>query len=161
VIKAFNKRFPEGNQGSRDVRAWVASHQPRERGCRRQADREWSIIRTRALMQPLATMFRLCAAECRDYNHDAQISPTCGRVRPWSVDRLQQAKWWVGKGPASRHGWIGPSPEYDRMTGQVVRPSARHHWTRIMFERLMIGEDYWAKEGDHIRALSVGCADGG
>jgi iron(III) transport system substrate-binding protein len=37
-------------------------------------------------------------------------------------------------------------PEYDHMTGQVFAQSGGTTWTRIMFERQVLGEDYWAKQ---------------
>ena len=37
-------------------------------------------------------------------------------------------------------------PEYDKMTGQVFAQSGGTTWTRIMFERQVLGEDYWAKQ---------------
>ncbi len=36
--------------------------------------------------------------------------------------------------------------EYDNLIGQVIGPSGGTTWTRIMFERQMLGEDYWAKQ---------------
>jgi iron(III) transport system substrate-binding protein len=37
-------------------------------------------------------------------------------------------------------------PEYDHMTGQVFAQSGGTTWTRIMFERQVLGEDYWARQ---------------
>ncbi|MDR3538360.1 MAG: extracellular solute-binding protein [Acetobacteraceae bacterium] len=38
-------------------------------------------------------------------------------------------------------------PEYgDGQIGQVIAPSGGTTWTRIMFERQVLGEDYWAKQ---------------
>ena len=37
-------------------------------------------------------------------------------------------------------------PEYDKLTGQVIAPSGGTTWTRVMFERQVLGEDYWAKQ---------------
>jgi iron(III) transport system substrate-binding protein len=38
-------------------------------------------------------------------------------------------------------------PEYaDGKIGQVIGPSGGTTWTRIMFERQVLGEDYWAKQ---------------
>jgi len=37
-------------------------------------------------------------------------------------------------------------PEYgDGQIGQVIAPSGGTTWTRIMFERQVLGEDYWAR----------------
>jgi iron(III) transport system substrate-binding protein len=37
-------------------------------------------------------------------------------------------------------------PEYMGQIGQVIGPSGGTTWTRIMFERQVLGEDYWAKQ---------------
>src|SRR5207302_10094009 len=37
-------------------------------------------------------------------------------------------------------------PQYDKMTGQVFAQSGGTTWTRVMFEREVLGEDYWAKQ---------------
>jgi iron(III) transport system substrate-binding protein len=37
-------------------------------------------------------------------------------------------------------------PEYSGQIGQVIGPSGGTTWTRIMFERQVLGEDYWAKQ---------------
>ncbi|MSP29617.1 MAG: extracellular solute-binding protein [Acetobacteraceae bacterium] len=38
-------------------------------------------------------------------------------------------------------------PEYGNgMIGQVIGPSGGTTWTRVMFERLVLGEDYWARQ---------------
>ena len=53
-------------------------------------------------------------------------------------------------------------PEYDKKTGQVFAPSGGTTWTRIMFERQVLGEDYWAKQAaTQSDPLSVGRADVG
>ena len=37
-------------------------------------------------------------------------------------------------------------PENDKKIGQVIAPSGGTTWTRIMFERQVLGEDYWKKQ---------------
>jgi iron(III) transport system substrate-binding protein len=38
-------------------------------------------------------------------------------------------------------------PEYgDGLIGQVIGPSGGNSWARIMFERMVLGEDYWARQ---------------
>ena len=38
-------------------------------------------------------------------------------------------------------------PEYgNKQIGQVIAPSGGTTWTRIMFERQVLGEDYWKKQ---------------
>ena len=40
--------------------------------------------------------------------------------------------------------------------GQVVGPSGGTTWTRIMFERQVMGEDYWAKQAAAIELYPSG-----
>ncbi len=37
-------------------------------------------------------------------------------------------------------------PEYNGQIGQVIAPSGGTTWSRIMFERQVLGEDYWARQ---------------
>ena len=36
--------------------------------------------------------------------------------------------------------------ENDKKIGQVIAPSGGTTWTRVMFERQVLGEDYWTKQ---------------
>jgi iron(III) transport system substrate-binding protein len=46
-----------------------------------------------------------------------------------------------------RSWWDLTKPEYgDGQIGQVIALSGGTTWTRIMFERQVLGEDYWAKQ---------------
>ena len=98
----------------------------------------------RALMQPLADMFQDYAPpNAADYNPEAQIAPNLWpRVTlVWSIAYNTEL---VKNPPKS---WMDlTKPEYDKMTGQVFAPSGGTTWTRIMFERQVLGEDYWAKQ---------------
>ena len=49
-------------------------------------------------------------------------------------------------------------PEYgNKQIGQVVAPSGGTTWTRMMFERQVLGEDYWKKQAaDAAGALPSG-----
>ena len=46
------------------------------------------------------------------------------------------------------HNWMDLiKPEYGNgIMGQVIGPSGGTTWTRVMFERMVLGEDYWAKQ---------------
>jgi iron(III) transport system substrate-binding protein len=78
-----------------------------------------------------------------DYKPEAQISP---KLWPratliWSIAYNTEL---VKNPPKS---WMDlTKPEYDKMTGQVFAQSGGTTWTRIMFERQVLGEDYWAKQ---------------
>jgi len=110
-------------------------------------------------MQPLADMFQDYARRmppttirCADF-----AEPVAASHLVWSIAYNTEL---VKDPPKS---WMDlTKPEYDRMTGQVFAQSGGTTWTRIMFERLVLGEEYWAKAGDHPSgALSVRRADGG
>src|SRR3978361_1750930 len=144
VIKAFNKRFPEirvemvrapGGQLITRVRTEAAAG-------KLIAD----IVdhSDRALMLPLADLFQDYAPpNAADYNPDALISP---KLWPratvvWSIAHTTA----LVKNPPKT--WMDlTKPEYDKMTGQVFAQSGGTTWTRIMFERQVLGEDYWAKQ---------------
>jgi iron(III) transport system substrate-binding protein len=136
VIKAFNKRFPEirvemvrapgGQLITGKLIADVVDHSDR------------------ALMQPLADMFQDYAPpNAADYNPEAQISPNLWprATLVWSIAYNTE----LVKDPPKT--WMDlTKPEYDKMTGQVFAQSGGTTWTRIMFERQVLGEDYWAKQ---------------
>jgi len=144
VINAFNKRFPEikvemvrapGGQLITRVKTEAAAG-------KLSAD----VIdhSDRALMIPLVDMFMDYAPpNAADYNPDAQISP---KLWPratliWSIAYNTEL---VKNPPKS---WMDlTKPEYDKMTSQVIAASGGTTWTRIMFERQVLGEDYWKKQ---------------
>src|ERR1700720_1741761 len=144
VIKAFNTRFPEikvemvrapGGQLITRVRTEAAAG-------KLIAD----IVdhSDRALMLPLVDLFQDYAPpNAADYNPDALISP---KLWPratvvWSIAYNTE----LVKNPPKT--WMDlTKPEYDKMTGQVFAQSGGTTWTRIMFERQVLGEDYWAKQ---------------
>src|SRR6202140_4296006 len=132
VIKAFNKRFPEikvemvrapGGQLITRVKTEAAAGK---------------------LMAELVDMFQDYAPpNAADYNPDAQISPKLWprATLVWSIAYNTEL---VKNPPKS---WMDlTKPEYDKLTGQVFAQSGGTTWTRIMFERQVLGEDYWAKQ---------------
>src|ERR1700724_3135582 len=144
VIKAFNKRFPEikvemvrapGGQLITRVRTEAAAG-------KLIAD----IVdhSDRALMLPLVDLFQDYAPpNAADYDPAALISP---KLWPratvvWSIAYNTEL---VKDAPKT---WKDlTNPQYDKMTGQVFAQSGGTTWTRIMFERQVLGEDYWAKQ---------------
>src|SRR6202049_3330978 len=144
VIKEFNKRFPEikvemvrapGGQLITRVRTEAAAG-------KLIAD----IVdhSDRALMLPLADLFQDYAPpNASDYNPDSLVSP---KLWPratvvWSIAYNTEL---VTNPPKS---WKDlTKPEYDHMTGQVFAQSGGPTLTPIMFERQVLGEDYWAKQ---------------
>src|SRR6266481_4927509 len=144
VIKAFNKRFPEikiemvrapGGQLITRVKTEAAAGK---------LIADVVDHSDRALMQPLADMFQDYAPpNAADYNPDAQISPKLWprATLVWSIAYNTEL---VKDPPKS---WMDlTKPQYDKMTGQVFAQSGGTTWTRIMFERQVLGEDYWAKQ---------------
>ena len=144
VIKAFNKRFPEikvemvrapGGQLITRVKTEAAAG-------KLIAD----IVdhSDRALMQPLADLFQDYAPpNAADYNPDALISPKLWprATLAWSIAYNTEL---VKEPPKS---WMDlTKPQYDKLIGQVFAQSGGTTWTRIMFERQVLGEDYWAKQ---------------
>src|SRR6201995_1717098 len=144
VIKEFNKRFPEikvemvrapGGQLITRVRTEAAAG-------KLIAD----IVdhSDRALMQPLENLVQDYAPpNAADYNPEALISPKLWprATIAWSIAYNTEL---VKDPPKS---WMDlTKPQYDKMTGQVFAQSGGTTWTRIMFEREVLGEDYWAKQ---------------
>ena len=144
VIKEFNKRFPEikiemvrapGGQLITRVRTEAAAG-------KLIAD----VIdhSDRALMLPLVDLFQDYAPpNAADYNPEAMMSPKLWpRITAvWSIAYNTE----LVKNPPKT--WMDlTKPEYDKMIGQVFAQSGGTTWTRIMFERQVLGEDYWAKQ---------------
>src|SRR5712672_3888757 len=144
VIKAFNKRFPEikvemvrapGGQLITRVRTEAAAG-------KLIAD----IVdhSDRALMLPLADLFQDYAPpNAADYDPAALVSPKFWPrlTAVWSIAYKTE----LVKDPP-KTWWDLTKPQYDKLTGQVFAQSGGTTWTRIMFERQVLGEDYWAKQ---------------
>jgi iron(III) transport system substrate-binding protein len=79
-----------------------------------------------------------------DYREDVQVSPkiwprqTLGWSIAYNIDLIKNP-------PKS---WMDlTKPEYgNKQIGQVIAPSGGTTWTRTMFERQVLGDDYWAKQ---------------
>jgi iron(III) transport system substrate-binding protein len=144
VIKAFNKRFPfitvemvraPGGQLITRVKTEAAAG-------KLAAD----IVdhSDRGLMLEIADQFQDYAPpNAADYITDVLISPklwpraTIG----WSIGYNTEL---VKNPPKS---WMDlTKPEYSGQIGEVIGPSGGTTWTRIMFERQVLGEDYWQKQ---------------
>ncbi len=78
-----------------------------------------------------------------DYLHDARVSPKLWpHVDLGLVDRLQ-----LRDREESAEDWMDlTKPEYNKQIGQIFAPSGGTTWTRTMFERQVLGEDYWTKQ---------------
>src|SRR5437870_1016299 len=145
VIKAFNKRFPEikvemvrapGGQLITRIKTEAAAG-------KLSAD----VINhsDRGLMLELVDLFQDYAPpNAADYRPDALVSPKLwpGVTLGWAIAYNTQL---VKNAPKT---WMDlTKPEYkDKQIGQVVGPSGGTTWTRVMFERQVLGEDYWKKQ---------------
>jgi iron(III) transport system substrate-binding protein len=145
IIKAFNKRFPfvriemvraPGGQLITRVKTEASAG-------KLAAD----IVdhSDRALMQPLEDLFQeYTPPNAADYRNDILISKklwpriTLG----WSICYNTEL---VKNPPKS---WMDlTKPEYGpKIIGQVIAPSGGTTWTRVMFERQVLGEDYHKKQ---------------
>src|SRR5437588_8805865 len=145
VIKAFNKRFPEikvemvrapGGQLITRVKTEAAAG-------RLTAD----VIdhSDRALMKDLVDLFQDYAPpNAADYREDVQISPKLWPrlTTAWSIAYNTE----LVKNPPKT--WMDlTKPEYgNKQIGQVIAAPGGTTWTRSMFERQVLGEDYWRKQ---------------
>src|SRR6516225_2469971 len=99
----------------------------------------------RALMTDLVGLFQDYAPpNGKDYLPEAMISPKLWpRVTlVWSIAYNSAL---VKKPPKT---WMDlTKPEYgNKQIGEVIAPSGGTTWTRVMFERQVLGEDYWQKQ---------------
>ncbi len=144
VIKEFNKRFPEikvemvrapGGQLITRVRTEAAAGK---------LIADVVDHSDRALMLPLEDLFQDYAPpNAADYDPAALVSPKFWprATVVWSLAYNTE----LVKDPPKT--WMDlTKPEYDKMTGQVFAQSGGTTWTRIMFERQVLGEEYWAKQ---------------
>src|SRR5262249_54327354 len=145
VIKAFNKRFPEikvemvrapGGQLITRVKTEAAAGKlPADLGD----------PSDRAPIRGLVGLFQdYTRPNAKDYLPDSLISPKLWpRVTlVWSIAYNSA----LVKNPPKT--WMDlTKPEYgNRQIGEVIAPSGGTTWTRVMFERQVLGEDYWRKK---------------
>src|SRR6201989_388369 len=145
VIKAFNKRFPfvkvelvraPGGQLITRVKTEAAAGK---------LAADLIDHPDRALMKDLVDLFQDYAPpNAADYLPDVLISPKLWpRVTlVWSIAYNAAL---VKNPPKS---WMDlTKPEYNnKQIGQVFAASGGTTWTRVMFERQVLGEDYWKKQ---------------
>ena len=145
VIKAFNKRFPNikvemvrapGGQLITRIKTEAAAD-------KLSAD----VINhsDRALMVELVDLFQDYAPpNAADYRTDVQVSPKLwpGVTLGWSIAYNTE----LVKNPPKT--WMDlTKPEYKgKKVAQVIAPSGGTTWTRVMFERQVLGEDYHKKQ---------------
>jgi len=144
VFKEFNKRFPEikiemvrapGGQLITRVKTEAAAGK---------LIADVVDHSDRALMLPLADLFQdYTPPNAADYDPASLVSPKFWpRITAiWSIAYNTE----IVKDPPK--SWMDlTKPQYDKITGQVFAQSGGTTWTRIMFERQVLGEEYWAKQ---------------
>src|SRR5215204_3775406 len=99
----------------------------------------------RGLMLAMIDLFQdYTPPNAADYRPDALVSPKLwpGVTLGWAIAYNTQ----LVKNPPKT--WMDlTKPEYNnKQIGQVVGPSGGTTWTRVMFERQVLGEDYWKKQ---------------
>jgi iron(III) transport system substrate-binding protein len=99
----------------------------------------------RGLMLEMADLFQDYAPpNAADYLPEVLVSPKLWprNTIGWSIAYNKEL---VKNPPKSWQDLT--KPEYGNgMIGQVIAPSGGTTWTRILFERQVLGEDYWAKQ---------------
>jgi iron(III) transport system substrate-binding protein len=145
VIKAFNKRFPEikvemvrapGGQLITRVKTEAAAGK---------LSADVVDHSDRALMSDLVDLFQDYAPpNGKDYLAESMISPKLWprATLVWSIAYNSAL---LAKPPKS---WMDLTKgEYgNKQIGQVFAASGGTTWTRIMFERQVLGEDYWKRQ---------------
>jgi iron(III) transport system substrate-binding protein len=145
VIKGFNKRFPEvkvemvrapGGQLITRIKTEAAAG-------KLAAD----VINhsDRGLMREIEDMFQDYAPpNAADYREDARVSPKLwpGVTLGWCIAYNSA----LIKTPPQT--WMDLlKEEYGKkQLAQVIAPGGGTTWTRVMFERQVLGEDYWARQ---------------
>src|SRR5246500_4024005 len=145
VINAFNKRFPESKVEMVRAPGGQLITRVKTEAAANKLSADVVDHSDRALMKDLTDLFQDYAPpNAADYRDDVRISPKLWpRVTlVWSIAYNSEL---VKTPPKS---WAGlTKPEYgDKQIGQVIAASGGTTWTRIMFERQVLGQDYWAKQ---------------
>ena len=99
----------------------------------------------RALMKRIESLFMDYAPpNARDYLDGVRVSPNLWPtvVSGWVIAHHTE----LMKTPP-KTWWDLCKPQYgDGQIGQVIGPSGGTTWHRIMFERMVLGEDYWTRQ---------------
>jgi len=145
VIKAFNKRFPKVKVAM--VRAPGGQIITRIKTEAAAGKLAADVVNhsDRGLMLELADLFQdYTPPNAADYRPDALVSPKLwpGVTLGWALAYNTE----LVKNPPKT--WMDLTKEEykGKKIGQVVGPSGGTTWTRVMFERQVLGEDYWKKQ---------------
>jgi len=145
VVKEFNKRFPKikvsivrapGGQLIQRIKTEAAAG-------KLAAD----VVdhSDRGLMKELEDLFQdYTPPNAADYRPDALVSPKFwpGVTLGWAIAYNTE----LVKNPPKSWADLTKDEFKGKKIGQVVGPSGGTTWTRVMFERQVLGEDYWKKQ---------------
>ena len=145
VIKAFNKRFPKVKVAMVRAPGGQIIQRIKTEAAAGKLAADVVNHSDRGLMLELADLFQdYTPPNAADYRADALVSPKLwpGVTLGWAIAYNTQL---VKNTPKT---WADlTKDEYkNKQIGQVVGPSGGTTWTRIMFERQVLGEDYWKKQ---------------
>jgi iron(III) transport system substrate-binding protein len=145
VIKEFNKRFPKIKVSMVRAPGGQLITRIKTEAAAGKLGADVVNHSDRGLMLELADLFQDYAPpNAADYRPDALVSPKLwpGVTLGWAIAYNTAL---VKNPPKS---WADlTKPEYNNKTiGQVVGPSGGTTWTRIMFEKQVMGDGYWAKQ---------------
>src|ERR1700758_3864545 len=144
-IKAFNKRFPEIKVERVRAPGGQLINRVKREAAAGKLSADVVDHSDRALMTDLVGLFQDYAPpNGKDYLPEAMISPKLWpkATLAWSIAYNSAL---VKNPPKS---WMDlTKAEYgNKQVGQVIAPSGGTTWTRVMFERQVLGEDYWKKQ---------------
>jgi len=145
VIKAFNKRFPKVKVAMVRAPGGQLIQRIKTEAAAGKLAADVVDHSDRGLMLALADLFQdYTPPNAADYRPDALVSPKFwpGVTLGWAIAYNTQL---VKNAPKT---WMDlTKDEYkNKQIGQVVGPSGGTTWTRSMFERQVLGEDYWKKQ---------------
>lgn len=145
VIKEFNKRFPKVKVSMVRAPGGQLITRIKTEAAAGKLGADVVNHSDRGLMLELVDLFQDYAPpNAADYRPDSLVSPKLwpGVTLGWAIAYNTAL---VKNPPKS---WADlTKPEYKgKLIGQVVGPSGGTTWTRAMFERQVMGEDYWAKQ---------------
>ena len=145
VINAFRKRFPEIKIEMVRAMGGLLITRIRTEAAAGKLVADVINHSDRGLMLELQELFMDYAPpNAADYRPEAMVSPKLwpGNTLAWSIAYntalvKNQPKTWMDL----------TKPEYgNKQIGEVIAASGGTTWTRIMFERQVLGEDYWKKQ---------------
>src|SRR6201990_233579 len=145
VIKAFNKRFPKIKVAMVRAPGGQLITRIKTEAAAGKLGADVVNHSDRGLMLELVDLFQdYTPPNAADYRPDALISPKLwpGVTLGWAIAYNTQL---VKNAPKT---WMDLTKEEykGKQIGQVVGPSGGTTWTRVMFERQVLGEDYWKKQ---------------